>query len=152
MLALQAFVLLVWAFIGLSLAMFSPSRRFYMRAVGLSDDEATELLGQKDEAGLSWGCRLFPGLILEIVQLVLVEPGYTLWAIFAHMQPTWLAYGVLSLVVLHGIDELVLFAIRKRGAGVYPPLSWFSWTKEAVFSLPSLYLWFLLFAMIGLIR
>lgn len=150
MTALQTFFLFMWAFVGLCLLVFSPGRMLHKKLAGLSREEVKTLYRQKDEKGSSMGCRALPGLLLEFVQTVVVEPAYALWAIFAHVHPLFLAYGAMGIVILNLLDSIVQHAIRKPDGAVFSRINWLYWIRVAIFALPTFYLWYLFLVTIGL--
>lgn len=150
----QAFLLLMWAIIGLLLVVFSPTRRFRAQVGGLSNEEVTLVLRQKDEQGIPYGCRCLPGWLLELVQTVVVEPIYLLWSLLSHVGQREIAYGALAALLVNVVlVSIITHIVRKvRGGGLYPKITWVTWICIFIASLPTLYLWYLFFVVIGIIR
>jgi hypothetical protein len=148
----QTFLLLIWAIIGLSLVLLSPSRRIQKEVGGFSDAEVDAVLRQKDEKGLTLGCRRLPGLLLELVQTYGVELVYLLWGLLAHIGQKEFAYGALAAFLINKLHALVAFTIRKARNHPHPKITWSTWVLAFIASLPTLYLWYLFFVVIGILR
>ncbi|HLZ62136.1 MAG TPA: hypothetical protein VKR06_34765 [Ktedonosporobacter sp.] len=147
----QPFLLLMWVITGLCLVLVSPSRRFRKEVGGLSNAEVSTLLRQKDQ-GLTLGCRRLPGLLLESVQTIVVEPVYLLWGLLAHVGQKEFAYGALAAVLVNVLLSIVAYIIRKARSQFYPKITWSTWIWTCIASLPTLYLWYLFFVVVGVAR
>lgn len=144
-------VLLYCALAGSFFAVFSPSRRWSVRKASMSPEAIKEYEQEKNELGLSHGCAVSLAGAWEIVQLYLIEPVYVIWAILVHVQPLGLAYGALAIIVVRTLLLLAAFAVPFPQTSASPS-SVMYWLGVVVWSLPTLYLWFLFGVVIGLLR
>lgn len=147
----QTCVLLYCALAGSFFAAFSPARRLSERKAKMSPEEIAEYHQQKNEFGLSHGCATSLVGMWEIAHLYLIEPIYVIWAISIPIEPRGLAYGALSIIVVRTFLLLAAFVVPFPKTSE-TRFSWEYWIGAVVWSLPTLYLWFLLTVVIGLVR
>lgn len=148
---LQTLVLLYCALSGLFLVAYGPSRRWRSQTKGMSADEITAYKQQKNEMGMSHGCAYQLMGLAELAQNYVIEPAYVIWAILTPIQPVGLAYAALAIFVLKIAILLLTFLVRMPTSDD-PTSSVYYWIGVVFWSTPTLYLWFLLFVMIGLVR
>ncbi|GCE32016.1 hypothetical protein KDA_75000 [Dictyobacter alpinus] len=148
----QTCLLLYSALAGSFFAAFSPSRRWSARKASMSPEAIKEYEQEKNELGLSHGCAVSLSGAWEIVHLYLVEPFYVIWAVLVHVQPLGLAYGALAIIVVRMVLLCAAFAIPFPKTSASPSSSTMYWLGVVVWSLPTLYLWFLFGVVIGLVH
>lgn len=148
----QTWCLLFWAVVGWCLVVFSPIRKSNAEMQGLTPSEAAERIKQAraNEETPGTGCRRIAGGLLEVIQTALVEPGYLLWALLNHIGSRQIALIDLSIVVGNVVISVLVVAVSKQVR--FPKMTWWYWVKVFVFSLPSLYLWYLFLVIIGVMR
>lgn len=147
----QTCLLLYCTLAGTFFAAFSPARRLSKRKATMSPEELTSYNQQKNEFGLSHSCVTSLVGMWQIAHLYLVEPLYVIWAISIPIEPRGLAYVALCIIVIRTFLLFASFVVSFPKTSNETRFSWGYWIGAVVWSLPTLYLWFLLAVVIGLV-
>ena len=148
---IQTLVLLYCSLSGLYLVAYGPSRRWRSQTKGMNPAEITAYKQEKNEVGISHGCAYQLMGLAELAQNYIIEPAYVIWAILTPIQPVGLAYTALAIFILKTATLLLTLLVRMQPSD-HPTSSIYYWIGVAFWATPTLYLWFLLLAMIGLVR
>ena len=118
---------------------------------GKNPQEIADYKAQKTGMGVSIGRLQRIVSLAELAYQYVVEPAYIVWAIFVPVHPSGLAYAALAIVLVKIVSQVAVFlaSAPKAEPVVNSP---FHWIGVVVWSFPTLYLWFLLIVMIGLVR
>ena len=145
---IQTMFLMCWAALDLGLVIFNPSLRFACAVQGMPKEAVKKQWAQQHGAE---GCNLAAGMLLELFVTLVVEPGYLLWALCAHMGSPQIALGVGGILVANLLTTLN-FQVRDRKKATYPILTTVRWLGIWFFTIPTLYPWYLLLAVIGIVH
>ena len=146
---IEIILLAGWAALDTALVVWSPARKYAASVQGLSKHEVDRMWEQPGYAAT--GCNLVASVVAHLFIKIFVEPGYLIWALSAHVGLPWVAKVVLMVWVVDMVDSAVL-AMRGCNRKTFSIIRWWRWVLEWFFSIPALYLWYLLMVICGLMR
>jgi len=157
---LAAFLLALAAFVGTIMILADPTHRFASWARGKTgseiDAEARLLIEKTPGAALGKGCSFVGFIALSFLFTYFIDPVAVLYALTHQAGNQVVAYAMLAIIGLAWFNFAKQFLVKKpevklQGNEEELPLPSveLQWTRRIVFSLPTLYLWYLFATVMG---
>jgi hypothetical protein len=143
---IQMFFLFCWAILDLVSVLGNPAWKFAQATQGKPKHLVKEQM--KQQGGAPTEITLY---LLALLTTLVVEPGYMLWALFAHVGSPLLA-GVAGGILAANLLSSALHSLRGKRQETYPMFT--LWRRIAFwfFTLPTLYLCYLLLVAVGMVH
>ena len=163
--AFWTFLLFVAAFVGTTKLLGSPIKKLVSWANGKRkkeiDEDVEEWIEEKGTgAALVTGCGFLLYLLVSVFYTFVVEPAFVIAAIINHLGNLYIAYAMLAIVAVSWILSIKSIklasqvSVSEKEANpdeiVEINISFWSRIQGLLFSLPTLYLWYVFFVVIGI--